>query len=110
MKAGDYIKLTKLAASLNPEFPTPPLATYKQGDINEGVSLPAEYWVTGSLRYDVVVGAGVFVNRDCRNGEPCEGIMQTSPIHKINEDGTLETLNSVYKLEILKPAVKPELN
>ena len=109
MKAGDYIKIRKLKATDAPIVPTPPFATYKQGEDNGPVSLPIEYTATGMLQFDAQVGEGLRILRDTRNGEQCTGAMQTSPVTKI-EDGKVYTGNSIYEVEVLKPAFNPELN
>lgn len=109
MKAGDYIQIRKLKAVDAPLVPTPPFATYKQGEDNGLVSLPVEYTATGMLQFDACVGEGLRILRDTRNGERCTGAFQTSPVTKI-EEGKIYTGNSVYEVEVLTPTPKPEFN
>jgi hypothetical protein len=109
MKTGDYVRLRKLAATENPLAPTPHFATYKQGEDNGMVSFPVEYTITGLLLLDVQVGTGLHVSRDSRNGEQCSGLMQTSPVTKL-EPGRIFTNNSIYEIEIIRPANQAALN
>lgn len=96
-----YIKLTKIKASDNPEYPTPHWNAYKHGGVNKGTSIPVDYWVEGYLIKPIEVGQSVAIDRTVRNGEKISGIMVTSKIIEINGD-ILQTLNSIYKIEYLK--------
>lgn len=94
------IKLTKINKVDNPRYPTPKSVDYSDGKYNGNVSLPIDYWVEGTTLFEPTVGKCLIINRTSRNGEPIRGIMQTSRIQKITEDG-FETCNSIYKLEKL---------
>lgn len=94
------IKLTKINKVDNPRYPTPEATNYIPGIDNGKVSLPIDYWVEGNAMFEPEVGECMIVDRTSRNGEPIRGVMHTSVITKITEDG-FETLNSVYKLERL---------
>ena len=76
-----YIRLTKIKASENPEYRTPEWNDYKQGIVNEFVSIPADYWVEGYLIEPIEVGGYAVVDRRIRNGEEVSGFMTTSQIH-----------------------------
>ena len=94
------VKITKIAISDNPEVDTPCMKDYKAGQDNGNVSLPVEYWIEGYLMNEPKIGTSVLVNRTSRNGVDCAGIFTTSQVTKILEDG-FETLNSIYKVEVL---------
>jgi hypothetical protein len=94
------IRLTKISKVDNPCYPTPEAQNYVPGEYNGKVSLPIDYQVEGTSMFEPEVGECFIVDRTSRNSEPVRGIMRTSVITKITEDG-FETLNSVYKLEKL---------
>jgi len=94
------IKLTKFAKSNTPLFPTPEKEDYKDGKINEGISLPMDYWIIGKLLFDIEEGKAVRVLREERNGVKVPGLFSTSLVTKIDGD-KFETLNSIYKIEYL---------
>jgi hypothetical protein len=94
------IKLTKFAKSNAPLFPTPEKEDYKDGKINEGISLPMDYWIIGKLLFDIEEGKAVRVLREERNGVKVPGLFSTSLVTKIDGD-KFETLNSIYKIEYL---------
>lgn len=100
MKAKDYVRLTKLKEANNPIAPTPNKKDYVPGTDNGFVSLPIDYTVEGYLLADVKVGDIIQVDRRKRNGVEMLGFMSTSSITKINKD-TIETRNSIYKIEKL---------
>jgi hypothetical protein len=101
-----YIKLTKISAVENPEYKTPSFDEYnRKKDTNERMSIPVEYTVEGYLKEDVEVGEHVVIERIKRNGLKCFGIMTTSPVTEITDDG-FKTLNSIYKLELIAPDEK----
>jgi len=93
-----YVRLTKLKPVENPLIPTPLAEDYVSGQDNGAVSLPIDYWVTGTLHEDPQVGLPIRVRRDCRNGEWIDGTLTTSPVQRIDGD-MIYTANSVYKLE-----------
>jgi len=102
------IKLTKFAKSDRAIFPTPDKKDYKDGQENEGVSLPIDYWIIGELQREIKEGSCIKVIREERNGIKMLGIFTSSPVVKIEGD-TIETSNSVYKIEYLdKEPVKVE--
>ena len=50
------IKLTKFAKSETAIFPTPEKKDYKDGQLNEGVSLPVDYYLIGELQREIKEG------------------------------------------------------
>lgn len=99
-----YVKLTKLNPVDDPKFPTPDLENYSCGEVNDDVSLPNSYTVTGYIHGDVEVGMSVFITRDTRNGVECTGVLRTSPVVSFEESDNglvINTANSIYKLEWL---------
>lgn len=94
------VKITKTKATETPTHPTPLVADYIAGQINENLSLPCEYWITGTLIEGPVVGKSVQVFRDCRNGVKTTGVFLTSLVTEITPTG-FKTLNSEYLLEAL---------
>lgn len=96
-----YIRLTKIKASENPEYTTPHWNAYQHGVVNKGTSIPTDYWVEGYLINPLKIGESVMIQRIIRNGEEVSGFMTTSEIIEINGD-IFETLNSIYKIEYLK--------
>lgn len=93
-----YVRLTKLKAVENPVAPTPLAKDYVSGRDNGMVSLPIDYWVTGTLYEDPQIGLPIKVRRDCRNGEWIDGTMTTSRVQRIDGD-MIYTSNSIYKME-----------
>lgn len=96
-----YVRLTKIKASKNPEYATPHWNTYKHGALNKGTSIPIDYWVEGYLVSPIKVGEYAAIDRRVRNGEEVSGFMTTSQIIEINGD-IFETINSIYKIEFLE--------
>ena len=99
--AKKHIRLTKIKASENPEYPTPHWNAYKCGIVNEFTSIPIDYWVEGYLINPLKVGEPAMIQRTVRNGVEVSGFMTTSEIIEINGD-IFETLNSIYKIEYLE--------
>jgi hypothetical protein len=96
-----YVRLTKIKASENPEYETPHWNAYKHGVVNKGTSIPVDYWVEGYLIRPIKVGEYAAIDRRIRNGEEVSGFMTTSQILEINGD-IFQTLNSIYKIEYIK--------
>jgi hypothetical protein len=96
-----YVRLTKIKASENPEYATPHWNAYKHGFLNKATSIPVDYWVEGYLIKPIKVGEYAAIDRRIRNGEEVSGFMTTSRILEINGD-IFETLNSIYKIEYIK--------
>jgi len=94
------VKLTKFAFADDPKFPTPKKEDFKDGQENDGVSLPVDYWIIGELQREIEEGKSIKVLRENRNGVECLGQFSSSPIKKIDGD-KIETSNSVYKVEYL---------
>lgn len=72
------------------------------GQFFEGKSPPVEYWVAGHLIRPVAIGEHVLIERLNRNGLAKWGIMKTSTVQKIEQDGDvtfITTANSLYKME-----------
>lgn len=96
-----YVRLTKIKASENPEYATPHWNAYKHGVLNKNTSIPVDYWVEGYLVRPIEVGGYAAIDRRIRNGEEVSGFMTTSQILEVNGD-IFETLNSIYKIEYLE--------
>jgi len=94
------VKITKVAATDNPQCITPQINTYNMGCNNGDVSLPVEYYLEGDLIGQIVVNASVRVIRTSRNGVECLGMFTTSPVVSVSEIG-FTTQNSVYLVEYL---------
>jgi len=91
-------KITKLAAVENPDFPTPDKKDYVFGKENEGVSLPTDYYVIGTLLKPITKGESIEMLRINRNGVSCPGMFMTSLVKEF--DGKMvETANSKYIVE-----------
>lgn len=96
------IKITK-RAEVTGGFPAASNDEYVPGSGGvEGKSIPVDYWLTGTLIGNIVVGQGVNVARDSRNGVKCDGWFQSSPVTEVT-DKTFRTANSVYDYECLTP-------
>jgi len=96
------IKIKKLSACENPEFPTADQESYVCGSIpQEDVSLFVDYEAVGWVESMPEVGKTFQMLRTERNGVSCSGLFQTSPIAKV-EGNTFETSNSIYQLEEIK--------
>lgn len=94
-----YIRLEKVQPSSNPEIPTPD--ENEDYDLSAPVGLPTGYWITGTLMNEPEVGNWLLIARDCRNGELIPGVMNTSVIQSIDDEGdrlVITTVNSVYVL------------
>lgn len=94
------IKLTKFASAADPKFPTANREDFKDGQENEGVSLPIDYWIIGNLQREIKEGQSIKVLREIRNGVEALGMFSSSPVKKIDGD-SIETSNSIYKIEYL---------
>jgi hypothetical protein len=102
------IKLTKFAPVDFPKFPTPKKEDFNDGQENEGISLPVDYWIIGELQREIKEGQSIKVLREERNGEKIMGIFTSSPVVKI-DGGRIETANSQYNVEYLdKEPIKVE--
>ena len=95
MTANTYVRVTKLSPVEKANYSTPKFEDYKPGAYNGDVSLPIDYWITGTLVHNVTVGSSIIVARDCRNGVKTPGFMKTSTITKI-EGNKIYTENSIY--------------
>jgi hypothetical protein len=101
MKVRPYVKISKISASDDPKYPTPSCEDYEGLKEVASLSLPVAYWVEGYLSQGPEIGKSVVVEREVRNGIKAMGTFLTSPVVKVTPEG-FETLNSVYKLEVLK--------
>jgi len=106
MKKGNDVRITKFAESENPKFTSADIRNYKHGEENEGVSLPIDYWIEGTLLESVDEGRHIVVDRRIRNGVSMPGIFRTSRVTKIEKSGAgicdvVETQNSKYMIEVL---------
>jgi hypothetical protein len=98
------VKISKLKAVDNPKFLTPDKNNYKYGEDNNGTSIPIDYYIVGTLLYDIEVGKPARILRENRNGVEALGVFVTSLIKSIeeNKNGLLfHTENSIYQLEWL---------
>lgn len=94
------VRISKISQVENAIFNAANIASYKAGQINEGVSLPVEYYVEGFFEQEPVVGKPVVVNRINRNGIEMSGVFVTSRVTEVNKR-EFKTLNSVYKIEYI---------
>lgn len=101
MKRRAYVKISKISASDDPQYPTPTKDDYESLHTETPLSLPIDYWIEGYLHKEPEIGKSVVVEREVRNGVKMLGTFVTSSVVKITDNG-FETLNSVYKLEELK--------
>lgn len=99
-KTEKYVRLRKISAVADSEFPTPSFEEYETGKLNNNLSIPNDYWLEGWLIKEPVLGSYVVVAREIRNGVKFGGIFQSSMITQITDDG-FKTLNSIYKLEYI---------
>lgn len=100
MKPRPYVKISKISSSEDPKYPTPSKEDYESLKDEAFLSPPIDYWIEGYLHQEVEVGKSVLVEREIRNGIKKFGTFVTSAVVKITADG-FETVNSVYKLEVL---------
>lgn len=94
------VKIQKIGAAANALAPTPDNKDYVPGEVNEGVSLPAEYCIKGYLLKSIEHGAPVVVDRYARNGVSVTGMFVTSPVIEFDST-TFTTYNSIYSIEYL---------
>ncbi len=104
------IKLTKI--DINPNSGVEHASTVEEyridqergswGQFFEGKSPPVDYYVIGEPLLPLEEGKMFAIDRHDRNGVKVRGVMHTSPVQKIEEDGNvlfITTANSLYKLE-----------
>ena len=94
------VKITKIDIVELPKYPTPDKKDYEAGKINEGVSIPVDYWIIGELSFPIKVNSPIIALRSERNGVKCAGLFKTSTVVKLEGD-IAETFNSKYKIEYL---------
>jgi len=94
------IKMTKLKEVENPRVGSASsIEEYRASlTVEENLSPNVDYWVIGEPLNDLKVGQGFRLFRTNRNGVECPGVMSTSTVQKITENG-FETMNSVYLIE-----------
>lgn len=99
------IKLRKLSTSVNPRVPTFKKEDYKPGQNNGEVSVPVDYEVEGWIDQLPEVGESLVVFRSKRNGIPAPGVLRTSKLKFVIEEGPnryfLETQNSIYEMDVI---------
>ena len=96
-----YVRIRKLSAVVNPDYPSAQRETYKCGTIpDEDVSVFVDYEVEGHISQMPEVDSSICMFRRKRNGVDYPGIFRTSPITKVFEGG-FHTRNSVYEIEVL---------
>lgn len=104
------IKLTKI--NTNPDSGVQHASTVEEyridqergtwGQFHEGKSPPIDYWVIGELMGPIEIGKSILIDRHSRNGVEIRGVMHTSVVENIENDGDVKyitTANSIYKLE-----------
>lgn len=101
MKVRPYVKISKISSSADPKYPTPSKEDYEGLKDVASLSIPTDYWIEGYLTQPPEVGKSVVVEREVRNGIKAMGVFLTSEVVKVTTEG-FETLNSVYRLEVLK--------
>lgn len=96
-----HIRLSKIGAPESPLVSPGNWSTYREGEANSA-SLPLGYWLEGDLVAPIRVGDRVAVRRTRRNGKNVPGVFVSSPV--VFYDGIrLETANSIYRVEALRP-------
>jgi hypothetical protein len=96
------VRLTKLRASDSPQCAAGIWGEYQLGGINQHVSLPVDYTLTGYLLGPVVVGQNAVILRVTRNDVPVLGQFVSTKVVALTDTGFITT-NSVYRLEFLPP-------
>lgn len=94
------VRITKLKAADNAEYPSIPMEQFVPGQDNGAVSMPVTYWLEGSLADDIKVDHSVVVNRTSRMGVKIGGYFISSPVVALTDDGFV-THNSVYRVEYI---------
>ncbi len=92
-----WVRLTKIAQSVDPIVAACPPDAFLPGEENL-LSLPVDYWIEGFLLAPPQIGKRLAVERHVRNGVEALGLLQTTPLVRIESD-RLETWNSVYQIE-----------
>lgn len=96
MKAGDYVRIQKLGATLH-GLPPCPLPYYFPGAYKGFLSLPVSYWMEGWLKTDLQVRGRIHLDRRVRQGIICQGEFSSSHIVALKGD-LIITHNSVWQL------------
>ena len=100
---GTKVSAVKVDTSKNPEHETPSWEEHEHGSGNPQKSLPVDYAVQGRLVHSIVEDMPMIIDGHERNGEPIQGVMETSPVQNVEERGekevVIETMNSVYSVE-----------
>lgn len=95
------VRITKLNPIDNPRHKTKDKSEWKDGEENGSDFSPyVGYEVEGFLFHTIEIGRSVIVWREKRNGVEAPGQFVTSRVTEITDIG-FNTLNSIYKLEIL---------
>lgn len=96
-----HIRLSKIGIPESPLVSPGNWSTYREGEANSA-SLPLGYWLEGDLVAPIRVGDRVTVRRTNRNGKNVAGLFVSSAV--VVYDGLrLETANSIYRVEVLRP-------
>lgn len=94
------IKISKVG-EVQTGLPANPKGAHVDGQIqNENFSLPLEYTIEGDLVGEIIVGNGVLVVRDTRNGVKAPGYFATTEVMEVTET-QFKTRNSVYNYNML---------
>lgn len=94
------VRITKIGTTTEPLVETALKKEYTCGAENDKSPF-VEYYVEGELYTPLMVGSGIGMLRDNRNGEKVTGTFMTSPVTNITTvDGEIvfNTTNSIYKM------------
>jgi hypothetical protein len=96
MKAGDYVRIQKLGATLY-GLPPCPLPYYSPGAYKGYLSLPVSYWMDGFLLRPIQIRDQICLDRRVRMGIVTRGEFFSSRIVRIRGDLVI-TRNSVWQV------------
>jgi len=97
---GSPIQVIKFAACANAMVAPGSWDGWKAGGGPNQCSLPVDYQLCGFLLATIQVGGGLLIFRTSRNDIPVYGVFCSSTIRRIEDDGRVITLNSVYELKL----------
>ena len=99
---GTEVRVVKLAAADDAEYPTCSWEDWKAGELNEG-SPPIDYELRGLLLRPMQIGVPILVARTHRNHVKESGIFVSTPVREFKK-GTAITRNSIYFISLDEPA------
>ena len=97
IKAGTFVRITKISASDNPVTDPSPWNGWKIGGCNL-LSLPVLYEMRGFLLAPIQVGMPIQLYRTHRNGVAADGWFTSTIICAVRDHITVETFNSNYQI------------